>query len=107
MKFIIRSGKVRGRGEYWIPDLGYGHGWFTTITHAYRFDGRERAREEVLNIARDTGRDARIVRLLSHEEAKRKFAAGVLREMAGDAFGLYATDLRMKADELWPVKGKR
>lgn len=58
----------------------------------------------------------RIVRVLSHEEAKRKFAASVLREIVDDprVWGLLgkrvmvrSASLRDKADELWPQKRKR
>jgi hypothetical protein len=48
---------------------------------------------------------SRIVRILSHGEAKLKFAAWVLREMGGEMRDRSDSDtLRREADVLWPVK---
>ena len=74
MKYAIRSGKVRGRGEY-IGRLTIvrGEAWVQTPDRdaASRFDMRGEALERVATLA-EHGLTTRIVRLLSHEEAKRK-----------------------------------
>lgn len=107
MKYAIKRGPAKGQNKplYWT---GWGNmiAWEELPAKIAKFHTRAKA-EKAIKDNRLYLTSAKVVRILSPMEAKRKFAAGVLREMAGDAFGLYATDLRMKADELWPVKGKR
>ena len=83
-----------------------------------RFDTYEDAREWVANLGGKVGKTHVIIPILSHEEAKRKFAAKVLREMADSLrveagygkrqysveLNYAATKLERNADELWKAE---
>lgn len=119
MKYIIRSGKVKGEGLYLCMGeeqaLDHFNGPDSPRVRTYGLlENAQRELPHAENIFRGP---CRIVRLLSHEEAKRKFAAGVLREMAafmemwakhGHVHTHESADaLRNEASKLWPAKGER
>lgn len=68
--------------------------------------GARKIRDALLDLGVD---EVRIVRILTHEESKRKYAATVLRKHAAefDCVSEYcATAARFEADKLWPLKPK-
>lgn len=86
--YVVRLGKLRGKGDY---PLGLG-----------RFSDRAEAEDTAARYACG----ARVVRLLTHEEAKRKFAAAELRKLVAKrkADGKRKVDIGAvitRADQLW------
>lgn len=108
MKYIIRSGKVKGEGRYLVNGGSTGRypdgAWQEHPTHRWRFDTREEADKALHCFMPDT---RRIVRLLSHEESKAKAKATMLRELSYEYALISDDDLLKKADELWPAKGEK
>lgn len=97
MKFIIRSGKVKGEGARY-PGTRTVRTWNT------------RAEAEAHGHIQSAFQEWRIVHLLSHEESKAKAKAGFLRTMTANMPNTAvwsAAELRWLADELWPAKGER
>lgn len=86
-RYVVRLGKVRGEGKYVTVSFNSARQRL-----AERFT-REKAVERA---AENCGR---VVRLLTREEAKRRFAAKALRELAAElrtraASMLYGADVR-------------
>ncbi len=123
MRWIVREGQERGRGER-VYDRFANDSW----------DERKDA-ERVAECGGRTdcsygadsetkpgpdGKHGRVIRLLSPDEAKRKAIAAELRTLAkawrveaddlhesGGHFRMLAGDLERRADELWPARGGR
>lgn len=101
MKYIVREGKVRGEGRYLVDSVG----WIGSHHGATRYD--RAAADWCCRDLRKEGKPARVVRLLTHEESKRKAAAEALRAAAMFAPCLTRGDLERRADCLWPTKAAR
>ena len=114
--YIVREGQVRGRGRYLccLSDAREPFYWRPSAAGCDR--GARRTAERS---AKSAG--GRVVRILSHEEAKRKAKAAGLRELAEemradmkywppfdvsrDVIKKMARKAEEKADALWPRKG--
>jgi hypothetical protein len=116
VKYIIRSGKVREQGRYFVLLSSDGFCMVRDeLSPMCKFAHRGVAKRWLTLAEQVFGEPARIVRLLSHEEAKEKAKASELREMAthvddedGSPFDwLCSNQLEAKANELWPVKRKK
>jgi hypothetical protein len=101
MRYIVREGKVRGKGRYWHA---LGDRWIKGRP-ALTYSDRTIAGID----AKDLG--GRVVRLLSHEEAKAKASAEALREAAADdrrtSETWVAEWLEERAEALWPARAGR
>lgn len=108
MKYIIRSGKVKGEGRY-MPAISESRPfrleWPHTRIEAARFDSLTEAERAIA--CHPMAWSTRIVPLLSADEAKRKAKATMLRELSYAYAYVSDDDLLKKADELWPAKGER
>ncbi len=120
MKYIIREGTKRGEGLYWTVRNAYGFEEWGPQFFCFEPSERDEARDIAVRVG------GRVVRLLSHEEAKRKAAAMELLDCAkafmvraharrmlrsdrmntkADTYAESARALRERAEELWPAKG--
>jgi len=112
MRFLVREFQERGRGRC-LATYG-GEVRFAPVSYlgARKFDTEEEAREA----ARRFG--GRVVRLLSHDEAKRRATAKALREEAGKLrrrscrcgckYNSHHADmLEKRARSLWPAPKKK
>lgn len=90
-------------------------GWVNELREdfAYNREVMRTLRKADRSVGRQLGP---IRRVLTHEESKLKAQAAVLREMADmfdkEGFGktvwqVCANNLRRRADELWPLRGKK
>jgi hypothetical protein len=104
VRYVVRQGYGPG-GEYWDD------GPERWTEYQARATGWE-CREDAKKVADDV--DSRVVRILSPEEAKRKFAASKLRELAENVRRVFPPEFRLpvvvvierEADALWPAKRK-
>ncbi len=120
MIYVVREGQERGEGVYWRsgPPPGFRDQYYAPRgSRVVKFLSRAAAK----SVADWHG--GRAVRLLSREEAKRKFAANELRAQAksvevisrqarllrsersqgqAEAYEATAKHLRARADALWP-----
>lgn len=76
MKYIIRSGKVKGEGLYWTRCFGW-RSCSKADEHVERFGTMSLAETAMVDVTpasfvKGQEYDCRIVRLLSHEESKAK-----------------------------------
>jgi hypothetical protein len=114
MRWIIKHGPFPGDPKVYWCGFDSLIDWDEKRVNAKGFTTRQAALR-VIEKHRLFFGDARPVRVLSVEEAKRRFAAKVLLEMAtgtddreGEPFmWKCAEDLLDAARELWPVRGER
>ena len=115
MRWIIKRGPAKLHPEplYWVGP-GLMIAWNAKRVNAAGFKTKAAAKTAIRRHKLHL-ENAGPVRVLSAEEAKRKFAAGVIGRTAVNIRHVIAISgqaaaeayLRTLADKLWPVKGKR